>query len=477
MIKPCLVQSLYMEKIMTDKKQNEPKNSDNKDTEVKSEQGFSASVTLTPATPPLSNNKESNNKESRNEKSSGAKKQSVTNKATTSANEKKPAMKSSEKTSMPAKPTKVEKDKQKLSKIAIVALIIALLAIISVTFLYYWHTQQQALAEKNILQQTQQSLAKSEQQIKQLLAQQQTEFSQRLSSDIAKIKKDSQIKIIQLEKIVERLSQNQPSDWLLHEAEYLIRIATRTMWLEHDTSAAINLLRDADLRLKELEDPEFLPLRQLIREDIAQLKLMPNIDSEDTILTLMAMNRQLENLPVKSERIPKNFVTQVELDLSENITDWQENLDKTWQYFADSFIKVSERSGKTEALLSPQFQQNLRENLSLKLQLIQRAASEQKQNIYNQTLNDVQLWLEQYFDMTALENQKFLQSIQALKSEIVSYDYPSTLLSLKAIRKLLTEQPLKPVLDKLEQKINTVQPAVEAPQTEKEPSKSTSEAA
>jgi uroporphyrin-3 C-methyltransferase len=195
----------------------------------------------------------------------------------------------------------------------------------------------------------------------------------------------------------------------------------------------------------------------------------------------MAMNKQLNILPVKSERIPKNFVTQVKLDLSEDIADWKENLDKTWQYFADSFFKISDRSGTTEALLSPQFQQNLRENLSLKLQLVQWSASEGKQKVYNQTLNDVQLWLQQYFDMNEIENKNFYQSIQALKNEIVTYDYPSTLSSLNAIRKVLADQPLKPLLEKLEQESNPVKPVVETPQTEPElklqdKPKSTSEA-
>jgi len=474
MIKPCLVQSLYMERIMTDKKPNESKPSEEKATEEKSEQGFSTSISLSSAT---------------KESPSNEKNQPATNKATTSANEKKSTMKSTEKVSNPATKNSIDRNKQKLSKVAIVALIIALLASTAVGFLYYWLMQQQALAEQSILQQnqqTQQSLANSEKRINQLLVQQQTKFSQRLTnnitSEITTIKKDSQIKITQLEKAVERLSQNQPNDWLLHEAEYLIRIATRTIWLEQDTSAAISLLQDADLRLKELKDPEFLPIRQLIREDIAQLELMPNIDSEDTIMTLIAMNKQLKNLPIKSERIPEDFVTQVELDLSENMSDWQENLDKTWQYFANSFFKISPRTGSTEALLSPQFQQNLRENLSLKLQLIQWSASQRKQKIYNQTLNDVQVWLEQYFDMTAIENKNFSEGIDALKNEVVSYDYPTTLSSLKAIRKVLTNQPLKPIIDKIEQKNDKETPVLEVPESKiapklQEQSKSVSEAA
>lgn len=451
-----------MERIMTDKKPNKPEASDKPNTEEKSEQGFSTSISLTSAT---------------KTSASDEKKQPENNKASATVNEKNPTMKTPEKVSPPLSKENIPTYKQKLSKTAVLSLIIALAASAGVGGLFYWDTQQQALTKQAILQQTQQSLANSEQKIKQLLVQQQTKFSEQLTRNIAEISKDSQIKIAQLEKVLERLSQNQPSDWLLHEAEYLIRIATRTMWLEHDTTAAIGLLQDADMRLKELKSPEFLPIRQLIREDIELLRLMPNIDNEDIILTLMAMNKHLKSLPVKLELIPKNFVTQVELNLSEDISDWKENIAKTWRYFSDSFITIKKRNGKEEPLLPPQSQQNLRENLSLKLQLVQWSASERKQKLYNQNLNDIQLWIEKYFDMTAVENKNFHQGIQKLKSEVVSYDYPSTLSSLDAIRKVLAVQPLKPIIDKLKQESHTDEvPQIELKEKLQEKLNSSSEA-
>lgn len=424
-----------MERIMTDKKPNKPEASDKPNTEEKSEQGFSTSISLTSA------NKTSSSEE---------KKQPENNKASATVNEKKPTMKTPEKVSTALPKENTPTYNQKLSKTAVLSLIIALAASAGVGGLFYWDTQQQASTKQAILQQTQQSLANSEQQVKLLLKQQQATFSAQLTSDIARISKDSQIKITQLEKVVERLSQNQPSDWLLHEAEYLIRIATRTMWLEHDTRSAMSLLQDADMRLKELENPEFLPIRQLIRQDIAMLKLIPNLDSEETIMTLMAMNQQLKRLPLAMVKIPEGDSASDNFTLSENATDWRSNLAKTWDKFLADFITVRRRSGNVEPIMSPQYQQNLRENLSLKLQLAQWATGEQKQKVYDQTLTEIQQWLNEYFDMSSVENQSFYQDIQQLKSEVISYDYPNSLLSLKAIRKVLADKTLKPILDKLE---------------------------
>lgn len=82
MIKPCLVQSLHMEKIMTDKKLNESNTSEKKATDEKSEQGFSTSISLASATAASSSEEQ---KSPEKNKTSGV------------VNEKKPTIKASEK--------------------------------------------------------------------------------------------------------------------------------------------------------------------------------------------------------------------------------------------------------------------------------------------------------------------------------------------------------------------------------------------
>ena len=71
--------------------------------------------------------------------------------------------------------------------------------------------------------------------------------------------------------------------------------------------------------------------------------------------------------------------TKEDLALSDNIGDWQENLAKTWHKFLNDFITVRRRTGMVEPLMAPDQQQHLKQNLSLKIQLVQWAASEQKE--------------------------------------------------------------------------------------------------
>ena len=58
------------------------------------------------------------------------------------------------------------------------------------------------------------------------------------------------------------LDDKRPNDWMLAESEYLVRMAGRKLWLEHDIVSAITLLGNADERIKALNDPSLMPIRK-----------------------------------------------------------------------------------------------------------------------------------------------------------------------------------------------------------------------
>jgi uroporphyrin-3 C-methyltransferase len=413
---------------MTDKKK--PLDNDQKSTPVVK---YSHSETLSSSTHVNKSNK------SHDKTSSSAQ---VDNKDAKKETMKTNTMKSSKETvkSIGKKSTDHTQVKAGISKTALSALFIAILSATSVGGHFYWQEQQTSLVKRDLLQKNTESNQQIQQQVQRLLAAQKQSFSVQLEKMVNKVQTESMTKIAQLETTVTRLSQNKPSDWLIHEAEYLVRIAARTMWLERDTQAAIGLLKDADSRLNELNDPNFLPVRQLIYQDIEQLRLMPSLNSEKTILVLMGLNQQITNLPLAIVDIDNQSKKNTEIELSSDIADWQENLAKSWRKFLDTFVVIHSRDGKLEPLLSPSQQKNLRENLSLKLQQAQWAVREEKTAIYQQTLIDIQDWLTHYFDMTDKKNQHFISEIQALKTETISFDYPSTLSSLQGMRSLINQQ-------------------------------------
>jgi len=368
----------------------------------------------------------------------------------------KQTMKSDNK-STPEKTAKTEKkqpeQKSKISKLAIFALLIALLAVAGVVYLYLWQTQQQnsLIAQ---LQQVKSEATKdnksAQEKLLVTLQAQEENLAIQFSDSANNMKEETQENIEQLNLMVEKFSQNQPTDWLVHEAEYLIRVASRTLWLEKDTTAAVGLLQDADARIAELNDPEILPIRQLIYKDIEALRLMPKLETEEVILSLIALGEQVQSLPLETLTVPQETENADRYTLSEDIADWRENLAKTWDRFLQTFVVIHSRVGGLEPILPAEQRQLVKENLSLKLQVAQWAASKGKHDLFIQSLNDAQLWITQYFDLNDDKNQAFINSIDSIQSKIIVVEEELKLVSLKALRKALEEKkstrlPLPPL--------------------------------
>lgn len=425
-------------RIMSDNEVSKNKLSDNSDTEKKEAATLSSGTSTTKTSATENDNAE-------------------TQKAAISKPEpKKTAANTATKQPSPSN-TKVAADKPS-NKTATIALVIATVSIFASIGHYVWQQQQNNAQFLTLNQQNQQAIEQGQSELKssltaefnrQLQQQNRATSQSQISAKKAHSDSDSQLQQLtaQLSQLEQKMSLRQPNDWLIHEAEYLVRVAARTMWLERDTKAAISLLRDADNRLKELNQPKFLPVRALINEDIESLALMPTLQNQEAILTLMALNKQVPTLMLAGVNLAEALDQPKEdLALSDNIGDWQDNLAKTWHQFLNDFITVRRRTGMVEPLMAPEQQQHLKQNLSLKIQLVQWAASEQKEEIYQQTLLDIQQWLNEFFDMNLPVNKRFYQSIEKLKQQTIHYNYPSDLRSLAAIKRLLqdTKQGTQP---------------------------------
>lgn len=363
-------------------------------------------------------------------------------------------------------------EKNRISKLAILAIIIAIV----ITVIHYFWQQQQSqqltlkLSEQ-IDNQNTATLNQYQDQIKKALIDQQQVFSKQLQQVRAQVNQSNQVKMTELSKTVSllerKVKQRQPSEWLIHEAEYLIRIAARTLWLESDATAAISLLKNADARLADLNDPAFLPVRKLVHQDIKSLELMPVLHTDKIVLTLMAMNKQVAKLILPMVDVDTDTDNTTNQELSNDIHDWKSNLAKTWNKFVNDFIRVRQRDGLVEPLISPEQQQNLKQNLNLKIQLAIWAATEHENEIYQKALVDIQQWVTDFFELEETNNQHFLQSIAELQTQQVSYNYPSKLSSLAAVRNVLKDQTALIALPKNPQ----ISPVKTTDKAEKQPVK------
>lgn len=361
------------------------------------------------------------------------------------------------KATSPSTATKTSKSSQSktpISKTAVLALLLSLTATAGVVGHYFWQeklAEQRSEQNKVSQQESLQAIAgKSEQQVKQAVTHLQQSV-QTSMNDLVEVQKQQADYVDQQ---LSSISLVQSKDWYAQEAAYLIRVAVRSLWLEQDARTAIALLRDADAKLSDLKKPEYLPVRQAIREDIAALSAASLPQTDEVLLSLVTLNRQVSDLPLAY--VDREIPTQESRELSEDIADWKENLKKSWDQFVDDYFTLRPINAEVKPLLTPQYQQHLRQNLSLKLQQAQWAVTQQNEVLYRENLVDISNWLNEYFDETAQINTNFINEIDRLKTSNIRFTFDQQLTSVDAIKQMLLPKAL-PKLKNEEPKQNVVE--------------------
>ena len=114
-----------------------------------------------------------------------------------------------------------------------------------------------------------------------------------------------------LGQVLDQLSQEQDTDereWLHAEAAYLLRLANQRLQLEGDVDGAAALLRTADARLVDADNPALTPVREAIANELAALDAVPQVDRTGLYLALNAQQERISSLRL-SQEIEEQAVT------------------------------------------------------------------------------------------------------------------------------------------------------------------------
>ncbi|UDN22638.1 uroporphyrinogen-III C-methyltransferase [Aeromonas veronii] len=311
---------------------------------------------------------------------------------------------------------------------------VAILLALGLTGGLYLHGHKNAVAQQAELAQLKQQLASALSKIDQT--------SSKDAKQLAALDQNQQRLQGEMQGLQNRvldLNDKRPNDWMLAESEYLVRMAGRKLWLEHDLVSAITLLGNADERIAALNDPSLMPIRKALAEDIAKLKGMPRIDREGLTLKLAALSDQIELLPLSTISMPE-AKAEPDQAVSANPDEWESNLKKNWVKFTENFVTIRRRDGAVEALLSPQQEIFLRENLKTKLLQAQLSVYREQQALYEDSLDKAQRWLTQYFDTDNSATRYMQGEIDKLKGEQIQIDYPAQFKTQAMLEQVLTER-------------------------------------
>lgn len=251
--------------------------------------------------------------------------------------------------------------------------------------------------------------------------------------------KDQQISALQnqLDTLSNAQKAAQPNDWLLSEADFLLNNALRKLVLDNDVDTAVSLLKVADETLLKVSDPRVVGVRTAINSDLKQLLSVNNIDQNAIMQRLSQLANSVDELTVLNVNFdePKAEDSQ----LSGSWDDWKQNAEKSATSFLNHFIRITPKKSDSRALLAPNQDIYLRENIRLRLQLAIMAVPRQQNDLYKQSLETVAAWIRSYFDTTTEMAQNFLNEVDELADQSIYVDVPTQLNSLNTLDKLLNK--------------------------------------
>ncbi|GGC09576.1 hypothetical protein GCM10011352_40000 [Marinobacterium zhoushanense] len=327
-------------------------------------------------------------------------------------------------------------------------LLLALIALGGVGYLYWqgWQLKQESSsAQASLNQQVETALANARAEVADRVG----GVSQQLGSLQAQAEAEKQ-NIDQLQqrltdaiKQVNATRDTSREDWLLAEAEYLLRLANQRVLMEQTANGALTLLKATDNILRESDDVALYNVRQALAEDIAALEAVPVLDTEGTYLKLAAINRQVDDLrvtPVTDKRKLPSMLEEITPEAVEQ--SWTEGAAAAWNKAVDKFEKlvvIQHRDEPVEPLMSPEQTYYLQQNLHLMLEQAQLALLQRKQQAFDASLDKASNWISTYFDQKDATSQAMLRALEEMSAMNIAPELPDISGSLKALKEHLRE--------------------------------------
>ena len=324
-----------------------------------------------------------------------------------------------------------------------VALILSVAALGASGYLYWLtlqQTQSNEMLRSSLAQDVQNNLTSSNNETNRSIA----DLGRRLDDVRTQASADKigveelQLRLTRSMQQINAKQQDNSTEWLLAEVEYLLRLANQRVLMEKTADGALTLLKSADKISSETDDVTIYEVRQALATDIAALEAVPQVDTEGVFLKLGAMNDQVEKLrliPLAEKRELPDLLKEITPDsVSES---WASGMKANWNSAMDklgSLVVIQQRDGKIEPLLSPKETFYLKQNLHLMLEQAQMALLQREQGAYDNSLVKAQTWAAEYFDKKDAATQAIVRGLEDLKPVQVSPEVPDISGSLRELK-------------------------------------------
>jgi len=257
-------------------------------------------------------------------------------------------------------------------------------------------------------------------------------------------------------------------DWLIADAEYLLSIANQRLYLMGDINTTREALEAADQRLRESGDAGAFKVREQIVKDIAAIRNVAVADIVGMYASIQTLQDQVDKLalylPYTGKALAPAKAAQESTDKeSHNLLDQLEGM-----------VTIRHTEHPIKEILTPEEAQFIREQLSVKLEIVKIALVQQNEQLYQSSLADARKWIEQNFAKNA-ETSNFIAELDRFNAIKIRSHFPDISLSLKMLRditklRLEADKAMPPAekakLEQVEKPVEPVKPTETAPPAE-----------
>ena len=343
---------------------------------------------------------------------------------------------------LPATVSKEPPARQKLWPVWLVAILALIIAIA----LALWSWQQ--WNNHQAVMQTLQSLKQDTAQLEDLYGDRGSQQSQRLQSLEEKLASQRELIATQQRQIDHNARElleagnRTRTDWLLAEAEYLLRIANQRLMIEKDIRGAMSALEAADEVLTESDDIGVYPVRQQLAREILALKGLTGVDRTGLYLTLeAAINsiHQLTDQALISENAP-GFVVNAAQGESAGTGEEPGAVVQAWNKVKATLMQVvvvRRMDEPVKPLLSPDQSAYARLNLQLMLEEAEMAVLRGNQPLYERALTKARTTIDDWYNASNPRVTALSDTLAELAGKNVDPELPDISQSLDLLKERL----------------------------------------
>jgi uroporphyrin-3 C-methyltransferase len=227
-----------------------------------------------------------------------------------------------------------------------------------------------------------------------------------------------------------RFSANDRESWLLAETGHLLRLANQRLVMAGDPVAAQALLHGADSVLRDLNDPSLHAVRAAVAADVAALRAIPKVDVEGIYLRLAALIEQADKLVIFQ------FQERATAPSQEAAEDWRGRLRQGYEAALSKlsdYIIIRRRDVPMQALMDPQWEGLVRQNLRMLLEQAQIALLSGNQALYAASLAQAQQWVLHFQDSDTAAAKAIEAQIKQLATLTIEIPPPNISRSQQAL--------------------------------------------